>query len=110
MTNTRTCSTCDTPVDYTRDAAFHHEALVGHRPTLAITEAKDVTEDLIDYAETWADQYDEGNNRIDWESLWDRIDATQMDETYWAIDLGDQYDSPAMRKIQREVRKRRREG
>lgn len=62
-----------------------------------VTEAKDVTEDLLEEAvsivEGW---YPDG--QVDWVNVWDRM------EQYSDLDLGTQIDSPAMRKIKRYVR------
>lgn len=73
-----------------------------------VVEAADVTDEVLDIAETYAEGfYPEG--RIDWEDLFDRIDGLSLNDNS-RVDLGNEYGSPAMRKIQREVRKRMQEG
>lgn len=73
-----------------------------------IVEAEDVTDEVIeivqDIIEGW---YNEGP--IDWEDVWDRMDKVVLDDGR-GIDLGDSLDSPAMRKIKREIRKWRSQG
>lgn len=73
-----------------------------------VTEASQVTEEVMqaarDIVEGW---YNEG--RVDWENVWDRMDGTTLNDGS-RLDLGGQTDTPAMRKIQRQIRKEFREG
>ena len=73
-----------------------------------VTAATHVTDEVMDYArsivEGW---YNEG--RVDWEGVWDRMDGSRLNDGT-TLDLGGQMDSPAMRKIQRQIRKEFREG
>lgn len=103
-----TCSRCGKEAERTRDGAFTHDAFEGHLPTFAVVTADDATDEILDLAEEWADQYADGSGRVDWEQVWDRLDGMQPDDTLWGLDFGAEYDTPAMKKIQREVRKRRR--
>jgi hypothetical protein len=68
-----------------------------------IVEADDVTEEVLEVVqgivEGW---YDEG--RIDWEDVWDRMEKTYLDDGR-GIDMGEDLDSPAIRKIKRHIRK-----
>lgn len=67
-----------------------------------VIETADVTEKLLD--EVWS--VVEGwylDTPIDWDDVWTRV------ERYSTWSFGDEYDSPAMRKIQREMRDRKRE-
>lgn len=70
-----------------------------------VIQAKDVTQEILDMAwsviEGW---YNSGDDRIDWDDVWDRLDGSSLDDGTF-LDLGDQEDTPAMRKIQREMRK-----
>jgi hypothetical protein len=68
-----------------------------------VVEAKDVTEEVLDLVkgivEGW---YNEGP--IDWEDVWDRMDKRVLEDGR-GIDMGEDLGSPAIRKIQREIRK-----
>lgn len=69
--------------------------------------AEDVTEDVIEGAwgiiEGWY-----MDTPIDWEDVWDRLESTPL--RGWAKpDLGGTIGTPAMKKIQREMKKRKRE-
>ena len=65
-----------------------------------VTEKDQVTEEILAAAEdteTWF-----GDDRIDWEDFWDRLDGYYLlDGT--RLDLGSTLDSPAMRRIRRHV-------
>lgn len=64
----------------------------------SLISADDVTEqDIIDALEIVDGWYSEGP--IDWEDVWDRLERT-------GVDMGNEWNSGAMRKIKREVRKR----
>ena len=75
-----------------------------------IVTAEDVTEEVLEMAwsviEGW---FGSGDKKIDWESVWDRLDGYVMKDGS-EIDMGGEMDTPAMRKIQREIRKMIREG
>lgn len=106
----QTCSWCAEQVPRSRDGAYDHHARKGHYPTFPVTEAAHVTEEILNLADDYADMSADDRGRIDWEDLVDRLDGLQPDATLWAIDMGNESDSPAIRAIQREIRKRRREG
>jgi hypothetical protein len=75
-----------------------------------VHEAADVTEEILDYAETWAEDDQDSAGRIDWETVFDRrLEGMRLADNR-RVSLGSEYDTPAQRKIQREVRKRFREG
>jgi hypothetical protein len=65
--------------------------------------AEDVTDELLEMVqgivEGW---YNEGP--IDWENVWDRLEKQTLDDGR-GIDMGDDLGTPAIRKIQREIRK-----
>jgi hypothetical protein len=65
--------------------------------------AEDVTDEVMEIVrgivEGW---YDEG--RIDWEDVWDRMEKNVLDDGR-GIDMGDDLESPAQRKIKKEIRK-----
>ena len=73
-----------------------------------ISVVADVTEEVLstarDIVEGWYN-----NGRVDWENVWDRMDGSRMDDGT-TLDMGGQTDTPAMRKIQRTIRKEFREG
>lgn len=70
--------------------------------------AEDVTDEILEIVkgivEGW---YDEG--RIEWDDVWDRMERTYLDDGR-GIDMGEDLDSPAIRKIKREIRKWRSQG
>jgi DNA-binding PadR family transcriptional regulator len=73
-----------------------------------IVEADDVTEEVLEVVqgivEGW---YDDGP--IDWEDVWDRMEKTRLKDDR-GIDMGEDLDTPAIRKIKREIRKWRAQG
>ena len=76
---------------------------------LMVVEAKDVTDEIIEYTVDLVDA-EYGDSPIDWQHIFDdRLDGLYLKDGRQAY-LGSQYDSPAMRKIQREVRKIRSQG
>jgi hypothetical protein len=72
-----------------------------------VTEADQVTGEILAAAEeteTWF-----GDDRIDWEDFWDRLDGYYLrDGTQ--LDLGGSLNSGAMRKIRRHILNLRRQG
>lgn len=71
-----------------------------------IVSAADVTEEILTMAEDAAEGYAlDDSGRIDWECAIDRLDGLELRDGS-RIDLGSSIDSPAIRKIKREVRKR----
>lgn len=70
-----------------------------------IVTTEDVTQEVLDMAwsviEGW---FDSGDKKIDWESVWDRMEGYPLGDGT-VVDMGGEFDSPAMRKIQREMRK-----
>lgn len=88
----------DYPTDYCKDT------FCGGYTT--IVETKDVTDEVLDLAESYAEGfYVNRGERVDWNDLMDRLDGLELDDRT-RIDLGNEYDTPAWRKIQRETRKR----
>ncbi|MEV8399163.1 hypothetical protein [Streptomyces niveus] len=77
-------------------------------PDCEVRTAEDVTPEVIEIiqgiVEGW---YDEGP--IDWENVWDRADKKQLDDGR-ELDFGEELDSPAQRKIKKEIRAWRRLG
>jgi hypothetical protein len=65
--------------------------------------AEDVTDELLEMVqgivEGW---YNEGP--IDWENVWDRLEKQTLNDGR-GIDMGDDLDTSAIRKIKREIRK-----
>lgn len=70
--------------------------------------AEDVTEEILDLAREATDAGWFPDGKIEWETVWDRMDgATLRDGT--RLDLGGDLSSPALRKIQRVIRKEARD-
>lgn len=69
----------------------------------ALSSAEEVTEDVLRDAEHIYDSFYTGSGAIDWEEFIDRM--AKISERY---DF-EEYDSPAVRKIQRHVRRIKRE-
>lgn len=69
-------------------------------------EAKDVTPELIKMAEEVSDYWFTEDGPIDWEDFIDRLSVV-MDQEGW-VEFRE-YDSPAIRKIQRHIREYRRD-
>lgn len=67
-------------------------------PTAAVTD--EMVQDALAVVDGW---FRGGDDRIEWETVWDRLEG-------WGYDMGDELDSPGMRKVQREVRKALRAG
>lgn len=67
-------------------------------PAEAVTD--EMVKDALDVVDGW---FSGGDVRIEWEDVWDRLEG-------WGYDMGDQFDAPGMRKIQRLVRKALRDG
>lgn len=76
---------------------------------IEIRDPADVTEFVIDEAyEAAYGFFASMGYSVDWESVIDRLESTPRQAgTYW--DFGTQEDSPAIKKLKREVRKRIRE-
>lgn len=72
------------------------------------TTAEDVTEELVNMTMDIVDGF-YGEQRIDWEDVLDRLERQQLADGR-GIDFGDQMVSPAIGRLQREVRKLRRLG
>src|SRR5690606_22975348 len=64
----------------------------------------EIIEQAVEITDGW---YADGP--IDWDDVWDRLERSRLADGR-GIDLGNDQDTPAMRKIRRETRKRRREG
>lgn len=71
--------------------------------------AKDVTDEVIEYVVDLVDS-DYGDSPIDWQSVFDdRLEGMTMADGR-TLSLGEEYDTPAQRKVQRAVRKIRSAG
>jgi hypothetical protein len=76
---------------------------------LRMTEAAHVTDEVIEFTVDMVDA-EYGDSPIDWQHVFDdRLDGMYLNDGR-NLALGDEYDSPAMRKVQREVRKIRSQG
>lgn len=77
------------------------------RTLTTVMQVDQVTEEIVqaafDIVEGW---YNEG--RIDWDNVWDRMEGSVLEDGT-ELDMGTDIDSPAMRRIKREVNKRRKE-
>lgn len=105
------CTRCGEPVDEAVKAlsADMHRVMTGHRPTRLVSAAGDVEDWLLDLAlETVDAWFPDGP--VDWEYAWDKLDQAEVPDSPWSVDLGDEYGSPAMNKMQRHVRAQRRLG
>ena len=81
-----------------------------HKST-EITVASDVTEEILELASGVSDDwFGNTDEPVDWESFWDRLDRTEIPSTGREIDMGSEFDTPAMRKIQKYVRRIRADG
>lgn len=68
-----------------------------------ITTVDDVTDEIIAMAqEIYAGWYN-NSQRIDWDNFLDRLDGSQLEDGS-IVDLGNDMGSPAIRKIQGEIR------
>lgn len=68
--------------------------------------ADSVPEEVLDAAESYADVERTDRDQIDWESIFDRrLEGMTLTDGR-TFSLGDEYDTPAQRKIKRETRKR----
>lgn len=107
MTDTLICGMCGKP------EGENHMAWEGHWFMLEVNAADDVDEAVLAAAEDVADGW-YADTPIDWEDVWDRLDGSLVwnegPRAKWALSMGSTLDSPAQRKIQREIRKRRRDG
>lgn len=73
-----------------------------------IVSAEDVTDEVLEIAWDKVEGWHMDGPGIDWEDVWDRMDGASLDDGR-RIDMGGTMDSPAMKKIQKEMRKRKRE-
>ena len=69
----------------------------------APVEAADVTPEIVEAAYAYAES-PMGGRMLDWEEIWDRTDGLRLDSGQ-TLDWGGTLDTPAMRKVQREVRR-----
>ena len=71
----------------------------------AVVAKEDVTQEVFDLVwgviEGW---YDSGDRRIDWEDVFERTEASVLADGS-LLDWGPEIGSPAMREVQRRVRK-----
>lgn len=80
--------------------------LWGPRNFIVPETAADVSDEILDLAFETAEGW--FPDRIDWEDLWDRMEGTQL-KTGKYLSWGDEFGTPAMKKVQRHVNKIRRE-
>lgn len=73
-----------------------------------VTQAEEVTEELLEMVEGVTDGW-YLDKPVDWEDVWERMDGTPLND-HTLLDLGGETDTPAMRKMQRHVRKIRSQG
>ncbi|MGW3274498.1 hypothetical protein ACWDFH_23960 [Streptomyces kronopolitis] len=71
------------------------------KPDFEVRSTKDVTNEVLKIVkgivEGW---YNSGS--VDWEDVWDRMEKSQLDDGR-GVDMGTDLDSPAIRKIKREI-------
>lgn len=77
------------------------------RRSTEIIEAADVTEEILAIAKSMEDAWFSKDVWIDWRSFFDDLDGSVITSTGRELDLGDEYGSPAMNRIQRHIQKRR---
>lgn len=70
--------------------------------------AADVSEEILDYAEETTDAWFP-DGPIEWEDIWDRMEGYEFKDGT-ILSWGDEFDTPAMRKVQRYIRKIRSQG
>lgn len=81
------------------------------RLLVEITEAADVTEEVLECAEDVYDGWFADRDHVDWDEFWDRLDGyTLKEHENREMDMGTETNSPAMRKIKRHIRRIAREG
>ena len=81
-----------------------YEPLPGY---VLVTTADQVTDEVTDAARGICDGWF-NDGPIDWDSVWERLDGTTLADGQ-RIDLGPEMHSPAMQRIQRTIRKERRD-
>lgn len=72
-----------------------------------VTEKDQVTEEILAAAEETEAWF--GDDRIDWEDFWDRLDGYYLNDGT-QLDLGGSLNSAAMKKIRRHILNLRRQG
>lgn len=85
---------------HTEEETSEHQG----RTYVSITRAEQVTPEMVEWIVEEVDLL--YPDRIDWEDVWDRLEGPAFEGGVY-LEWGDN-DTPAMRKIQREVRKARR--
>lgn len=73
-----------------------------------IVKAEDVTDEVLEQVQEIIDGW-YGEGHIDWLDVWDRLERRWLSDGR-GIDMGESSNSPAMQKIQREIRKWRSQG
>lgn len=82
--------------------------MTGDDTYTTVTTAEQVTEEILSLTEGVIEGwYNDG--KVDWEDVWDRIEGSHLDDGT-VLNLGNNTDTPAMRKIQRHIRQWLREG
>lgn len=69
-----------------------------------VHESKDVTDEITEYACDLAETETDDRGRVDWEAVFDRRMEGMHLKDNTRLTLGNEYDTPAQRKIQRVVR------
>ena len=80
----------------------------GGKTYVEVTEAEQVTDEVLEIARDIESGW-YNDVPIDWEDVWDRMEGTVLDDNRY-LSLGNEMDSPAMKKIQRVIRAERRLG
>lgn len=73
-----------------------------------MTEAAEVTQEILDLAVSVTDDRYSDDRRIDWEDALDRMDGVELDDGS-RLDLGSSMASPAVKAIKKHVRDLRRD-
>ena len=89
-----------------RDYVWTDDAHERRRST-EVVQAADVTDEILAIAAAMDDAWFRKDPWIDWRSFFDDLNGSMIPSTQRELDLGDEYDSPAMNRIQRHIRKRR---
>jgi len=79
----------------------------GKRQSVDVVEATHVDDGFLDMVREVTDSWFP-DGPIDWERVWERVEGYTFDDGRYVC-MGDEMDSPAMRKIKRVIRKERAE-
>lgn len=80
-----------------------------HQAT-TITDSVDVTEEILELAyDVSNDWFGDTDKPVDWEYFWERLDGSEILSTGREVDMGNELETSAMRKIKKCVRRQRAE-